>query len=173
MTTNTSTNPLKRQNAKEAREQAAEYLGFMASEIIDLADGKTIEIPNPSLLDPDQQDRYDELEFQCESLDRWPDPLNEDGTPKIGADGQPMRGAIRVPHRLNGVRQENYETRLARAILGDDYNDAIASGFYPSQIGVHWAVFRQAVSDREAADPKSEGDSGPVDELPETDSSGA
>jgi hypothetical protein len=159
-------------SAKDAREQAAEFLGFMASVTIDVG-GKPFEIPNPSLLSPDQQDRYDELEFETEKLDRHPDPVNEDGTPKVGNDGHPLKGAVMIPHRVNGVRVENYETRLAKALFGEDYEAFIAAGGYPSQVGVHWAEMRRALEEREKSDAKSVGSDRELVEVPEADSSGA
>lgn len=166
-------NPLTARNAKAAREQAAEFLGFMASVPIDLGGGKTIEVPNPSLLDPEQQDRYDQLEFECESLDRHPAPVNEDGTPKIGDDGLPVKGAVMVPHRVDGNRVENYETRLAKALFGADYEAFIEAGGYPSQVGFHWAEMRRTLEEREKADDKSVGSDTPVVDVPEADSDGA
>jgi hypothetical protein len=151
-------------SAKEAREQSAEKIGFMASIYIDLGDGgPPLEIPNPSLLDPDQQDRYDELQFQLEQLERYDDVLDADG--KVVA-----KGDIKVPHRIDGVRQEPYETRLAKALLGpEDYERAIKADFRPSQVGFHWAEMRKAVEERERSDPKSVGSDPVVGDVPEAD----
>lgn len=173
MTNPSKRNPLEAVSAKDAREQAAEFLGFLASVPIDLGDGEPFEVPNPSLLDPEQQRRYDELEFECEKLDRHPAPLNEDGTPKLGPDGHPLKGEVKVPNRVDNVLVENYETRLARALFGDDYQRFIDGGGYPSQVGVHWAQMRRVLEERKAADDKSVGGDGPVVEVPEADSGGA
>lgn len=157
-------------SAKDAREQAAEQLGFMAGVFIDLGDGEPFEIPNPSLLDPDQQDRYDQLLMDLEGLDRHPDPVEKDGSPKLGADGVPLKGSIMLPHRKDGVRVENYETRLAKALFGDDdYKRFIAAGGRPSQIGVHWSEMRKVMADREAADKKSQGSDPAVGDVPDAD----
>lgn len=171
-------NPLSNLNAKAAREQAAEFLGFVASVVIDV-EGEPFEIPNPSLLSPDQQDRYDELEFQVEQYDRHPAPQNEDGTPKLGTDGVPLRGALMVPHRKDGNRATNYETLLAQALFGDDYQKFIDAGGYPSQVGFHWAQMRRMVEEREKAEKeagsaadKSDDGAGAVEAVPESDSGG-
>lgn len=53
----------------EAREQAAEYLGFTASKEIVLETGEVFEIPNPGLLDDDQQERFEELQAELDTFD--------------------------------------------------------------------------------------------------------
>lgn len=163
-------NPLS--SAKAAREQSAAKLGFMSSMSIDLGGGTIVEIPNPSIMSPEQQSRYDALEFECEKLDRWPDPKDADGNPKLDANGQPLLGARKMPHRVNGELVENYETRLARALLGDQYEKFIAAGGYPSQIGLHWGEMRKALEEREKSDSKSVGSDPVVDSVPEADRSG-
>lgn len=157
-------------SAKDARDQAAEDLGFMAGVFVDLGDGEPFEIPNPSLLDPDQQDRYDQLQMDLELLDRHPDPVDEKGKPKIGPDGLVIKGAQMVPHRVDGKRVENYETRLAKALFGDDgYAEFVKSGGRPSQIMVHWSQMRKVMAEREKADTKSVGSDQPVEGVPESD----
>jgi hypothetical protein len=131
----------------ESREQAAEYLGFVASERIKVGD-KVFEIPNPSMLDDEQQNRLDALELEAESWDRHDDVLNEDGTVKF-------RGTVKEPFRKDGVLVENYKIQQARAILGDDFEAFIAAGGRSSDINLIWVKMNRKLSDRAADDSKS------------------
>ena len=47
----------------------ASYFGFAASVTIQAGD-EIFEIPNPGLLDDDQQERWEELQFEVEGCDR-------------------------------------------------------------------------------------------------------
>jgi len=60
----------RRVSFEEAREQAADYFNFAASVIIETAGGKSFEIPNPGLMDDDQQERYDALQARVDGFDK-------------------------------------------------------------------------------------------------------
>ncbi|MEU9805024.1 hypothetical protein [Mycobacterium sp. NPDC050853] len=133
---------------EDARKQAAEYLGFTQSRTVTVA-GRQFVIPNPSLLSYDQQERYDELQMSLEDLDRYPDVEGDDG--KVL-----RRGAIKEPHRKDKVRLENYDARLARAILGDeDFTLFVAGDGRPSDVSLFWAEMQKRLTDKRAEDSKS------------------
>jgi hypothetical protein len=145
-----------------AREQAAEALGFIASERITAGD-QTFEIPNPSLLDDDQQTAYDKLQFDSESWDHHDDVLNDDGTVKF-------KGALKEPHRKNGELVESYNIQLAKAILGKKYAAFKAAGGRASDVSVTWWKMNDALAKRRAADSKSVGSARDLETVPEPDS---
>jgi hypothetical protein len=144
-----------------ARAQAAEYLGFVASERITIGD-KVFEIPNPSLLDEAQQDAVDALDVDMdENWDRHPDVLNEDGSVK-------QRGALKVPHRKNGV-PINYNRELAKALFGDKYEEFKAAGGRPNDVALIWSRMNREMSERRAADSKSGGSGSALAAVPDAD----
>jgi hypothetical protein len=159
---------------EEAREQAAEQLGFVASERIQVGN-EIFEIPNPSLLDDEQQTRHDQLQFESESWERHPDTLNDDGSVKV-------RGALKEPHRKDGQLVENYNIQLAKAIFGKRYSAYKAAGGRANDLAVIWWKMNKALADRRATDSKSVGSDpdlavvsdadrvGPVDPPPAGDS---
>ncbi|TDH48892.1 hypothetical protein E2F47_22260 [Mycobacterium eburneum] len=131
---------------RDAREQAAEYLGFVASEKLTAENGEVFEIPFPSLLDDEQQERYDDLQFEMRSLDK-------------DDDGEPLE-----PHSIDGKRLPPYDIRLAKAIFGEDgYARFKAAGGRSSDVSLIWWKMRQQLSDRKGADSKSAGSTGGVD----------
>lgn len=146
-----------------AREQAAEYLGYVASEKIRTPRGDVFEIPNPSLLDDEQQTRYDALQLDVESWDRHDDILNEDGTVKV-------RGALKDPARKNGELVENYSIQLAKAIFGDRYEAFRAAGGRANDVSFIWAKMNKVIAEKRAADSKSAGSDQAVAAVPEPDS---
>lgn len=151
-----------------AREQAADYLGYVASEKIRTPRGDVFEIPNPSLLDDDQQQRYDALQLEVESWDRHPDVLNDDGTVKT-------RGALKDPARKtdadgNTVLVENYSIQLAKAIFGDRYEAFKAAGGRANDVSFIWAKMNQVIANKLAADSKSAGSDQAVAAVPDPDS---
>jgi hypothetical protein len=142
-------------DAEAAREQSAEYLGFVTGFKISAKNGEVFEIPNPSLLDDEQQDRYDALQMELETWDRHPGPVDEDGEPKLDASGQPIKGALMEPHRKDGERVEPYNTQLMKALFGDRYQRAKDAGIRANQVSVHWWHMNKVLAERRAADPKS------------------
>lgn len=135
------------QAIEDAREQAAQYLGFVQCVTVTV-EGQNFTIPNPSLLSYDQQERYDELQMSLEELDRHPDVLDDDG--KLL-----RRGPIKEPHRKDGQRVENYDARLARAILGEEFDEFVAGGGRPSDVSLFWAEMNRRLADKRAEDSKS------------------
>lgn len=138
------------QSFEEARAQAAEYLGILASEKWIAASGAVFEIPNPSMLDDDQQARVDQLNLDTETWDRHPDTLGPDGTVTA-------RGALMVPHRRNGMLVEHYDVQQAKAVLGERYQAFRDAGGRASDITLIWWKMNRRLADRQAADSKSVG----------------
>lgn len=133
---------------QEARDQAAECLGILASVQIQVGD-HVFEVPNPSLLDDDQQHRYDELQLSLEDLDRWPDAL--DGEGKLIRRGEPLE-----PHRKKGKLVEHYNVRLAKALFGDEgYQTFKAGGGRANDISAIWFQMQRKLTERVSGDPKS------------------
>lgn len=145
-----------------AREQAADYLGFAASERIEVGD-KVFEIPNPSLLDDDQQARVDALDIEMdEEWDRHPDVKNDDGTVA-------QRGALKLPHRKGG-QPMNYNVRLAQAIFGKDYDEFRRLGGRSSDVQLIWSKMNRELAKRREDDSKSGGSAPRLAAVPEPDS---
>lgn len=144
---------------REAREQAADYLGFMNGIVFDLGNGETWELPNPSLLDDDQRPRYDAFLLEQEGLDRHPD--------KVDSDGNVLEeGAVMVPQRKAGVLVEHEDIRLAKALMGSKmYAKFKAGDGRSSQLAVHWWQMNKAMADRVKTDPKSDDSDSNVDEV--------
>jgi hypothetical protein len=133
---------------REAREQAAEYLGMLASVKIAIEGGEVFEVPNPSLLDNDQQQRYDELQFSLEALDRWPDTKDADGN--LIRRGEPLE-----PHRQKGKLVESYNVRLAKALFGDEgYKRFSGGGGRANDIAVIWFQMQKRLTEAAKQDPK-------------------
>lgn len=143
-----------------AREQAADYLGFAASERIEV-DGNVFEIPNPSLLDDEQQASLDALDIEMdEEWDRHPDVTNDDGSTQ--------RGLLKVPHRKGG-QPVNYNVRLAQAIFGDRYEAFKAAGGRSSDVQLIWSKMNRELAKRREDDSKSGGSAQTVAAVPDTD----
>ncbi|MDY0112709.1 MAG: hypothetical protein RBS21_00355 [Corynebacterium sp.] len=149
-----------------AREQAAETLGFVASERVRTPSGELFEIPNPSLLDDDQQARYDKLQLDVESWDHHPDVLNEDGSVRV-------KGALMEPQRKGGKLVENFNVQLAKAILGERYEAFRKAGGRGNDVAFIWWKMNKVLADRRAADSKSRAGAGAVASVPGADRGGA
>lgn len=153
----------------EARAQAAEYLGFTASVEIVLDNGEVFEIPNPGLLDDDQQERFEELQAELDSFDH-----EEVQVPVVEysietrADGSTFSKPVVVEHKTERVLQTNphrkdgkpvkppYNVRLAIALWGEDgYARYKAGGGISNQIALEWARMNREFVARESSDPKS------------------
>jgi hypothetical protein len=133
----------------EAREQAAECLGFVRGRMFDLGDGKTWELPNPSLLDDEQQQRYNEYLFEVQNLERYPDQKDEAGNVT-------QRGEVMDPPRKDGKLLPPNDIRLAKALMGEEtYAQFIKAGGRSSQIRVHWSEMNRRMIDRLRDDSKS------------------
>lgn len=155
-------------SVKEAKEQAAEYFGFTASAFIQVENGKIFEIPNPGLMNDDQQERWEELQFLLEQCDRTEDVIlpgytKEDGT--VVPD-QHIPGEIKTPYRINGeLLKPPYNVRLAKALFGEEgYAEYKAGGGIANQIALEWARMNKEYQERVRSDSKSDG-SGPTLEV--------
>lgn len=92
---------------EEARAQVEEFAGPLRSEYLRVGD-EVFEIPHPALLDDEQQDRYDALQFEIQQCDRHPDvvipdhklesrTITVDGEEvEVGKDGTVTGGNVRV-----------------------------------------------------------------------------
>ena len=154
------THPL---SPREAREQAAECLGFMASQPIQIGD-EVFEVPHPSLLDDDQQNRYDLLQLSLENLDRWPDVTDEDGSVL-------RQGELKDPHRTkDGKLVESYNIRLAKVLFGDvGYKRFKAGGGSGNTVSAIWFQMQRQLTERVRADSKSAERDADLGELSESD----
>lgn len=150
------------QPIEEARQQAIEYLGFLAPKKVLVKDEEFV-IPSASLLDKDQTQRYNELQFSLEALDRWPDTKN--------ADGEVIRmGDPKMPHRKKGKLEEDYDIKLLKALLGDEAAERyLAKGGLPGDVALFWAESNQRVVERRAADSKSLGRDQSLAAVPDAD----
>ncbi|QDK01120.1 tail assembly chaperone [Mycobacterium phage Purky] len=99
-------------DVESAKAQAADFFGFIASEYITvtLPDGtvEKFEVPNPALLDDDQQERWNALQLRIQQCDRLPDieiPAHKlrskttyvNGEEiRISAEGEIVGGEVRV-----------------------------------------------------------------------------
>lgn len=160
-------------SVEEAKLQAAEYFGFTASAHIRVQNGKVFEVPNPGLMDDDQQERWEELQFDLEQCDREPDievPAQElpDGT-KLAA--RTVRGDLITPYRKNGeLLKPPYNVRLAIALFGEDgYKEYKAGGGIANQIAMEWARMNREFEERASVDPKSGGSDSTLAAVPSGD----
>lgn len=154
----------------EARQQAAEYLGFTASTEIVLDTGEVFEIPNPGLLDDDQQERFEALQAELDTYDHEEVevPVVE-YTVETRADGSTFseprvvghkkeRVLLTNPHRKNGKPiTPPYNVRLAIALWGKDgYERYKAGGGRSNQIALEWTRMNREFMAKSGSDPKPE-----------------
>lgn len=150
----------------EARAQAAEAQGFLASIIIK-AGGEDYEVPQRGLLDDDQADRMFALELETESWDRE-DPI----TIKAPDGSETTRqGPLKRPYRKDGkLIKPAYAVQVATAIWGQaKYDKYKAAGGRASDVTAALAYLDQRVQEREADDSKSVGGDRPAASLAQTD----
>jgi hypothetical protein len=134
----------------EAREQARECLGFIRGRVFDLGDDRTWELPNPSLLDDEQQQRYSEyLHLYNHKVDQEPDVRDEHGNVL-------RRGGPKDPPQIDGEMIEPADIALAKALMGDEvYQTFVAAGGRSSQIRLHWTEMSRRIIERLRDDSKS------------------
>ena len=122
------------QSIDDLEEQLADYFGFIPAVYITADEGAPFKIPNPALLDDDQQERWDELRFELEKCDR-----DDDGSPAhpYCMNGQPLK--------------PSYHVRLGQALLGDRYAEYRAAGGSGNQIGLIWSRMSDAAGREPAA----------------------
>lgn len=152
----------------EARAQAAEYLGFTASTEIVLDSGEIFEIPNPGLLDDDQQERFEELQAELDTFDHeevdvpvieYSVETRTDGTtysePKVVGQKK-ERTLLTNPHRKGGKPvKPPYNVRLAIALWGKDgYERYKAGGGISNQIALEWTRMNREFMAKVSQDPK-------------------
>ena len=150
----------------EARESAAEYFGFAASEWIKVGDAK-FEIPNPGLMDDEQLERYEELQDSLRYFDRDEVERRNAITGEVvvhPVTGDPVVDHVLIePHRKGGeLVRPPYAVRLAVAVWGQDGYDLYVQkckeiGEKPNSgiIPVIWRKMQRQFSDRLDADSKS------------------
>ena len=142
--TDESNHPIK---PKDAREQATEYLGFMGSVTYDLGDDETFELPNPQLMDPDMETRYNEyLRFVSEDLDTV-----EQKNPITGE----TKNVPKYPLRYEG-KLINDKELLCIALMGEPtYKKFLKAGGVPGQISTSWQMMNRQFQERLRQDSKS------------------
>lgn len=146
---------------QQSREQSAEYHGFAASVNIQIGD-EVFEIPNPSLLDDDQQERFNELNAEVEEIcDREDDIEIPEHTSDNGTTfpAKTLRGDLKQPYTIDGKPlKPAYNTRLAMALFGEEgYAKFKAGGGRSNQIALIWKQMQDQFEERKKADPKSDG----------------
>lgn len=160
-------------SVEEAKQQAADYFGFTASTSIRVANGKVFEIPNPGLMDDDQQERWEALQFELEQCDREPDIEVPEQTLPDGTviSARTVRGDFLTPYRKNGeLLTPPYNVRLAQALFGEDgYAEYKAQGGIAAQIAMEWARMNRDFEERVNRDPKSGGSDSTVAAVPSGD----
>lgn len=175
----------------EAREQATAYSSIFAPHKLTFDDGTTMEIPpHPSLrmFDDERQADYDQLMFEAESYERGPDIFIPEQKVKdsagneltLPADTRP--GNILVPYRRKNadgvieVVKPPHEVKVVQAALGvDEYERLRGKTIDGQQAGARhvWQVWNEQGSslvNRQVADPKSDGSSGDLADVPASDS---
>lgn len=146
---------------RESREQATEYLGFMASVIYDLGGGETWELPNPSFMPPDMKDRYlEHLRFISEDLDTKPRK-----NPVTGEEDQIQQYPLRYKRKLINDEEllcvalmgsdGDYQQYLKDRTLPDMYRKFLIAGGVPGQVNTAWQMMQRQLQERLARDSKS------------------
>ncbi|MGV0785109.1 hypothetical protein [Mycolicibacterium sp. XJ775] len=130
-----------------ARDQATEYLGFMGSIIYDLGDGDTFELPNPQLMPPDMETRYNEhLRSMAEDLDTV-----KQKNPITGEE----RDVPKYPLAIDG-KLINDKELLCVALMGEKtYKKFLTAGGVPGQIQTAWQMMERQLRERMKQDSKS------------------
>lgn len=158
------------------REQAAEADGDFAPLTIKTKSGKTFTIPDANLLDDDQQEAFDDLRYEANQCDRWPD--REVPEEVITAkDGSAIRTAAHTrpgdfiqPYQKDGKRlTPSYNIRLAKIFLGSEevYEEFKKAGGRSNEIALALTERSRQQARRQLADPKS--DAGDSDASPVSD----
>lgn len=143
----------KKWNLREFREQAIEAQGQVAGVTLTNDDGEEFDIPHPSLLDDEAQERVEAFQ-RGDGLDRETLINTETGEPLLTVTGEPLT-RIKEPHQINGVVLESATIRSAKAILGEkEHARFIAGGITSNDIGVAWRWMVEQAKEAEANDPK-------------------
>src|SRR5262249_25412319 len=126
--------------------------------------GKVFEIPNPGLMDDDQQERWEDLQYEVEKCQREPDVelpertiTDRDGNATT-LPATTVQGDFLTPYRWSDgtLMKPPYNVKLAIALFGEDgYREYKAQGGIANQIGLEWARMTREYQERLNADPKS------------------
>jgi hypothetical protein len=152
------------QTPQQARDQASESFGFLASKLYDLGGGETLELPHPEFFDDDQQAAYDALQLESET---WDHDEIERSNPLTGEiivhpeTGKPVVDRrLKVPHRktVDGATtlMENFNIRVCKILWGPaGYKKFKAAGGRANQVAVDLRMMQVNYRARVDADPKS------------------
>lgn len=175
---------------REALDQAKAYDSVFAPSPLTLDDGTTIEVPpHPSLrmLDDDRLADLVKLEFKLESYDRHEIQLpertikDENGSEMV-LPAETKQGSLREPYRKTDpetgeveLLDPPYIVQLVQVALGDDYARLRAGtidGRRGSSADVKriWDEQSRAIEERRAADSKSNGSTGVLEDVATPDS---
>jgi hypothetical protein len=161
----------RRVSPREAKEQAAEATGFIAS--IEIVIGEEVfEVPQRGLLDDDQRERMDELEMESETWAREDDIPERRIKDKDGNETViPARqGALKLPYRdIHGkLIKPSYPVRVAIALWGKaKYDRFKAGGGSATTVTATLARLDIRLEEREERDPKSQGGATQVGSVPD------
>lgn len=174
----------------QAAEQAKAYDSVFAPRELTLDDGTVIEVPphpNLRMLDDDALAAWDQLWFDLESYDHHEVTLPErmvkdaDGTEMV-LPPETRQGSLKVPYRKTdpetgkpALLNPPYEVQVAKIALGENYA-ALRAGTINGKRGAArhvWAVWNAQgldLTERQAADSKSDGRADGVAPVAEADS---
>lgn len=149
----------------EAREQAAEAMGFLASKFYDVGNGEKLELPNPEFFDDDQQAAYDALKLESKSWDHEDIVARNPLTGEVIFDpktGEPVVDHVMCqPNRKtdengNVKLVENFNVQLCKILWGDaGYAKFKAAGGRANQVMVDLQLMQRKLRARMRTDPKS------------------
>lgn len=149
---------------QQAREQAAESLGFLSSKFYDIGGGEKLELQHPEYFDDDVQAGYDKLKFDSES---WDHEEVERSNPLTGEivihpeTGKPVVDRrISTPHRKTVGNKtelvENFNVQLCKVFWGaEGYAKFKKAGGRANQVAVDLKTMQIKFQERVDADPKS------------------
>jgi hypothetical protein len=153
--------PVTDEAAEASRQQLAEYFGFAKSEVIP-AGGEDFEIPNPSLLSEEQQERYDDVQHELRKFAHETVVIRNAITNEVVVDpktGEPLTDRVLIePHETEAgdLVKPPYWSRVLKAVIGDeDYKRFIAQGGRPNQFRLVWSKMQREMLERQASDSKS------------------
>lgn len=145
---------------EQARAQAIEALGFLASRPIQVGE-EVFWIPSLDLLDDEQQDRWDEMQFDMQKYDRGEDIELPAYTDKFGnkVEARTVPGSIKLPHQINGERvKPTYAVRVAQALFGEDYERFKKAGGRANDVLAIVMAMNKERGDREQAEAEAGAD---------------
>lgn len=177
---------------RQAAEQAADYGSVFAPTPLRLDNGDTIQVPphpNLRMFDDDALEELDQLDFDLESYDRLPDIFipeqrvqDRDGNMLV-LPAETKEGPLRTPYRKTDPETKKtvllkppYPVRVAQiALRKTDYarlRNSTIDGHRGSAADI-WRIWNEQATDlqeRRAADPKSDGGSGVLEDVAATHS---